>query len=248
MSNCKSPISFKMLETADGSPTLSLNDGEKMHSMQGAFAESLYIYGELLKEPIASPRILSVGLGLGYNEIITFAHFLKKGRTDFTIESYESVEFLTQALKNWIQGNSSPLQECYENILHRTCEHFAINKMPLLESLRMGLKNKTWTIKGELPLAPTTHQSFQVILYDAYSSETNQELWSESHFDSFIPTFCDPECCHFTTYAATGALNRSLKRHGFTVLKRPGFGHKRESTQAHRVGLNKGNEPRPLPS
>ncbi|NJL25980.1 MAG: hypothetical protein HC902_12985 [Calothrix sp. SM1_5_4] len=74
------PSSIEVLTTKDGSPTLAFRreDGyvEKMHHADGAVSESFYIYGEALEicrrnigpgEPV---RAISVGLGLGYNELI----------------------------------------------------------------------------------------------------------------------------------------------------------------------------------
>ena len=71
---------FTIVTTADGSPSLSIEDSsgyvEKMHHAAGAMSESIYIYGEAVQKVLDRRwplRVLSVGLGLGYNELITAA-------------------------------------------------------------------------------------------------------------------------------------------------------------------------------
>ncbi|MEO0336841.1 MAG: hypothetical protein AAF202_10620, partial [Pseudomonadota bacterium] len=78
------PSKYRRLTTKDGSPTLEITvEGvnENMHNFHGAFSETDYIYGEALRWALASPvptlRVLSVGLGLGYNEIMTAAWSLR---------------------------------------------------------------------------------------------------------------------------------------------------------------------------
>jgi hypothetical protein len=78
---------FFVVETADGSLTACFGEGETMHSLRGAFNETVYIYGTALDRARSaatrssqlsfSPRTLSLGLGLGYVEILSAAYALK---------------------------------------------------------------------------------------------------------------------------------------------------------------------------
>jgi hypothetical protein len=111
------------------SPTPS----EKMHHSAGAFSESIAIYlstvdlaavelaavegtaVELAAEELSAPkstqaqnpklRILSIGLGLGYNEILITAYSLKHNLSDVTLESFESDPFLKDTFLSWIHSN-----------------------------------------------------------------------------------------------------------------------------------------------
>ncbi|MBK7845346.1 MAG: hypothetical protein IPJ71_17000 [Bdellovibrionales bacterium] len=80
---------FQIEITQDGSPTLRLRDssglGESMHNLKGAFSETLYIYLPTLQRAFEwqepETRLLSVGLGLGYNELSPQPLHLKIIRT-----------------------------------------------------------------------------------------------------------------------------------------------------------------------
>lgn len=75
-------------------------------------------------------------------------------------------------------------------------------------------------------------KKFNVIFYDAFSSNTQSELWSEEFLNKFIIQFSDPNFCIFSTYAKVGSLNRSLKNNQFQFIAKKGFANKRESTLA----------------
>ena len=77
-SHLAGPLQFTYLMTDDGSPTIRFGIGagasEAMHNLRGAFSETLYIYGQAIEHAFQSgfePRILSLGLGLGYVEILS---------------------------------------------------------------------------------------------------------------------------------------------------------------------------------
>ncbi|MBX9765937.1 MAG: hypothetical protein K2X47_01585, partial [Bdellovibrionales bacterium] len=74
---------------------------------------------------------------------------------------------------------------------------------------------------------------FNLILFDLFSSKTNQELWAEPFLTQFLEERAEQRCV-FASYAATGNLKRALRRHGFTLAQVAGFAGKRETTLAHR--------------
>lgn len=94
---------FVLETTADGSPTVRIQnqDGslsEAMHSLRGALSETVYIYGTAIStclERNFSPRVLSMGLGLGYVELLSSALFLKAG-VPFEKRSGQSFEILPE--------------------------------------------------------------------------------------------------------------------------------------------------------
>ncbi len=79
------------------------------------------------------------------------------------------------------------------------------------------------------------NKTFNVIFYDAFSSNTQSELWSEDFLTQFLSQFADPNFCVFSTYAKVGTLNRSLKANGFKFIPKKGFANKRESTLALKI-------------
>ena len=77
---------FIFVTTADGSPTLRFrldngaSESEAMHSLKGALSETQYIYGTAMELALAqgfAPKILSLGLGIGYVEILAAAVICK---------------------------------------------------------------------------------------------------------------------------------------------------------------------------
>jgi len=101
-------IDYKHLLTGDGSPTLSMGPTwEAMHAEEGAFTERQYLYQPLVAkafETVGEPAFLSLGLGLGYNELLVASEALKRGRKPALIASYESVGFLKDEIQTLKDG------------------------------------------------------------------------------------------------------------------------------------------------
>lgn len=210
---------------------MALMGGEKMHSLDGALSESLYIYAPCIDAAVnaGTPKILSMGLGLGYNELISLA--LAPG--PIQIVSFEKVDFLRREFICWLANDQSELTDCYRKILQLIASHFNISSIELKAKAQQALADKQLIVLESLPENNPFEFKFNSILYDAFSSETDSYLWTEEHLNSFMDEFCEKNCW-FSTYAATGALKRSLKNKGFELMSKPGFGRKRESTFASR--------------
>ena len=198
---------YKIITTEDGSPTLSLEKGESMHSLEGAFSESLYIYGFCIEKsmefhgqaqralpddhiesnPIChetkntdsnyrktprkpcleKPRILSMGLGLGYNELIAHGLLLKTKTSHFSLIS------LLKKSRNWfnplspgLKNETSPLlhsfqkkdqkrkislNQYYDQILKRVSKHFNETPEKIKKFCHQNLKRGSFQILGSLP-------------------------------------------------------------------------------------------------
>lgn len=67
---------------------------------------------------------------------------------------------------------------------------------------------------------------------DGFSPAKNPELWSESLMAE-VAAHTVPGGS-FATYTAAGHVRRALQAAGFTVDRRPGFGHKRHMTAGHK--------------
>ncbi len=250
-------LGFGLEITADGSPTLrnyhNADKPESMHHSGGAFSETIYIYERALKpafDELASPMILSVGLGLGYNEILSACCALQSGR-NLNLISFEKDCSLSECFADWIKGDlpDGEIAQTYEQILKLFENHYdLIDVKNFLKNAVEGTdKNPTsdlnivhekisyfdqWSIKGELNLPlPFIKQKVNVFLFDAYSTKANQELWEENFLKEMLQQWT-AEQAWFSTYACTGRLRKVLQEQSWQVFKEPGFMGKRDSTFA----------------
>jgi hypothetical protein len=244
---------FQVIPTADGSPTARLGEGETMHSLRGAFGETVYIYGTALDRATAlladsmadSPRVLSLGLGLGYIEILSAAYSLKNNVGLFG-ESFELVPELISSFKSWLNEEAvSPMVpfSVYDDILNRTASavsdstgltrEAAISTTEIKDRLRSAVLNSDWLLRPALDLETEFTQAFHCVAFDAFSSKSTPELWSREFLDHFLKSACG-NACVLSTYACTGHLKRALIDAGFALEIREGYASKRDSTLATR--------------
>lgn len=237
-----SNIIYKIIETTDASPSLEwLATGEAMHNRLGAFSESLVLYGALVKKSIElckRARIISVGLGLGYNELISFAQCLALNMDDIYLESFEENNDLRTQWLSWLNDQPAPLTNVYDKIAELCEKEFHLSPKGLLKSkMKIALDNETLVLRDRLDLNTAFSQKFHCVLYDPFSAKTNPDCWSEEFLKDFFNKVCE-RICLVSTYAAKGNLKRSLKTLGFTVENPPGFGGKRQCTIASRNNSN----------
>ncbi|MEM7645522.1 MAG: MnmC family methyltransferase [Pseudomonadota bacterium] len=207
-----------------------------MHSLEGAFSETLYVYAPCLEAAFSqnSPNILSMGLGLSYNEILCFGLALAQKRQDVTLVSFEKEDFLRVQFEQWLQEKSSDIASVYNDILQKTSQHLELDPFELKDTLSSAWQNQQLQLRSALPGKNETGRLFHGICYDAFSGGTDPKLWTETHFHQFISEYADKNHCTLTTYAATGALKRALRQADFKISPKEGFGMKRESTFAIR--------------
>ncbi|MCB0420670.1 MAG: hypothetical protein KDD61_06725 [Bdellovibrionales bacterium] len=239
---------FQIITTEDGSPSVTWTnaDGlsESMHNKKGALSESLFIYHHaisLVTNKGWTPRFLSVGLGLGYNELIICGHCLQHRipLAEVSIRSFESSAFLRQNFLDWLQGkapNKSQLDwwKLYYDITESISKHFGTSSTEVKKYLAGLLMLGQWELSKELTPQTVFTETYSAILFDAFSSQVSPALWSEEFLSGFIFDAASPNCV-FVTYAAKGTLNRALRQHGFIMEEQQGFGGKRQSTFALRV-------------
>lgn len=231
------PAEFKILTTLDGSPTLAFADGlvnERMHNSQGALGESLSIYGQAVEHVLNAKwplRAVSVGLGLGYVELITAALCLRHGLDASTtkIWSFEKMPFLRDNFLSWLNGCGSSLAKVYEQILSAVARNLGVEAKDLRKWLETARREGHFESRGEFPMDTQGVNGATCILYDAYSSKTSPELWEQNTLKEALNSLAGRPCV-LATYAATGSLKRALVQSGFQTVERAGFGGKREST------------------
>ena len=233
-------LKFRIFTTEDGSPTLiwSRDDGyeEKMHHSGGALSESLFIYQTALREALARGwpgRVLSLGLGLGYNELIAAAEFLKSGVEDWKLWSFEAEDSLRENFSGWLSGDAPELAEIHADILRRIAASSGISPAELFTFAREGFDRGQLELRGRFPEDVAGVEGGTCVFYDAYSKKMDADLWEENSLAGRMAPLLAPGCV-LSTYAATGSMNRALKTLGFRLLPRAGFLGKRESTLAIR--------------
>ncbi len=204
-----------------------------MHAMEGAFTETQYIYQPTIEQAfraVNQPAFISVGLGLGYNEILVICESLKQGKMPALIHSYESVEWLITGFTHWIQEIDNPLNPIYDEILAFYADKYALPISAIRFRLKDLLDQKKLVLDGAIH-PQTQPPAVHAICFDAFSSKTSPELWTEEFLESFFRMASETPC-FVSTYACTGALKRSLKKNGYVIEIKKGFGVKRESTFA----------------
>lgn len=230
---------YELIETGDGSPSLKWRETESMHHSGGAYAETQFIYGELIRHCLgtftaktSSLSFLSLGLGMGYNELLIVCEALK---SDFTkpllILSYESDPRLKNNFLHWLSEKPTEFSKAYDKMFLHFLQDYP-EVAPRAKKHLWGLyENKEWKIEGALKKESIQKFPAQVILYDAFSAKTSPELWSEDFLAEFLKLSAAEEC-GLATYACTGILKRSLEKAGFRFEQKAGFAGKRNSSRA----------------
>lgn len=243
MSSCNTLSPFHFELTRDGSPTLRLDQNrerlsEAMHSSNGAFSESVYIYAQAMEMALRDLQVrhlgfASVGLGLGYNELIWACLMIRHERVG-TLESFEIIPELREYFMAWVEGKPIPMefQAAYNLILTRCCGRWELKGEAVRAWLEVQRATHQWQIREAFPPSELS-RSYHCVLFDVFSAHTSPELWCTEVLQSLFSELCAHQCV-FTTYAATGNLKRALRKAGFQIYKREGFAGKRESTLAVR--------------
>jgi hypothetical protein len=249
----------RLLPTADGSFSLCYGDTpdqltEPMHSSKGAWSETLLIYEPAMIASISLRNqnsgpwsVASVGLGLGYNEILAAGLSLQKKMppSEVNIYSFESRPELRDAFRKHFtfseqSGIPSELAAVYDNITERTASRLALEPHALRQSVRDLILRSSLVLNGAVQLGMSEKcelpSACQCILFDAFSPASSPDLWSESLLTALIVSLSGRNCV-FSSYASRTVLKRILKKHGFILEKRSGFAGKRESTFAVRKEL-----------
>lgn len=238
---------FLFETTEDGSPTVRIAQAsgtdatsEAMHSLRGAFSETVYIYGSALETALSrgfTPSVLSMGLGLGYVEILATGLFIKAGLADQARgESFEIVPELREWFRAWLLDDGRTpegFSNAYREILLRVAKHAGVADHEIRAELARMVSDGRWVLSEALTAESDFSGRFGCICFDAFSSKTTPELWTEEFLKHFLATAAD-ERCVLSTYACTGALKRALRHSGFDLDIRMGFSSKRDSTFAVR--------------
>lgn len=256
-------LTCQLLETADGSYSLRVgtqqhNLSEPMHSSKGAWSETVAIYLPALEHSLPTRvctaagvesgqlwTIASVGLGLGYNEIMAAGLALKESLSahQLYIESYEEYWELADSFRRHFIGTQRlpkdhPLSTVYADTCRRTAKLFGISETTLHKFINQLLIEGRIILNSRLDtktlnVTDASREKFGCILFDAFSPASSPDLW-EAHLLESMVTSMPAQTCVFASYASRTVLKKILRTAGFVIHKRTGFAGKRESTFAVR--------------
>ena len=238
-------IGFEIEKTKDDSPTLRLiksaeadlesghRGGESMHHTGGAFSETCLIYGQAFQygfEKNQNPVIVSLGLGLGYVEVLAIVFSMLHNSSQFQILSYETVPGLRKNFEEFYlkQKNS----ETYEWILNKMAETYKLKSYDLRNQVKKALEENRLQLKGDFISEESNLKSFDVFCYDAYSKKTSPELWDENLMAKIFSKGSEKSCV--SSYASNGVLKRALTQANYHFEVLEGFQGKRNRTWAYR--------------
>jgi hypothetical protein len=251
--NSWSETSFEVEFTEDGSPSLrqrtsaisTAQKGESMHHSGGAFSETELIYAGPIRRALPalkSPHFVSVGLGLGYVELVIARECLRAGQGDFTLDSWESEACLRNAFRAWVFAEplAREIHAVYDQVAEFVLRDADIDVGQIKKNLQEKYETKGWQIRQALlsphPTDPMLRRA-NGVLFDAFSAKTTPELWTEEFLSTYF-TENLAEDSFVSTYASRTTLKKALRQSGFQTLIREGFKGKRNSTLAFKGTLS----------
>ena len=212
--------------TEDGSLTLyAPTFGEHYHSMHGAVQESEHIYlGLALRERMSSwqegdapLRLFEVGFGTGLNALLSWREAEERHipLRYYSIEKFPITPEVYEALHYEGLGEE---REVKDQLLR-------LHTAPWDEAVELSPFFTLYKLRGDLTTC-TFPERLSVIYYDAFSPESQPELWAEELFQRLGKVASSGAI--LSTYCAKGEVRRRLQRSGFLVERLPGPPGKRE--------------------
>jgi tRNA U34 5-methylaminomethyl-2-thiouridine-forming methyltransferase MnmC len=218
-------MSNKVVETLDGSKSIySYQFQEHYHSSRGAVQESRHIFIDLglkaLKQKSIS--IFEVGFGTGLNALLTYQfaqenlikvkyHSIEK--YPLSVKEYEELEF-----SNYLKISNSVFKKIYSLPWNK---EITISDFFILKKTEADL----------IVFEPV--EIYDLIYFDAFSPNTQPELWSEEVFERLFN--CLNKSGILVTYSSKSVVRKALLKVGFHVEKHPGPPGKREVLKAIKV-------------
>jgi len=212
-------------KTADGSHTLYVPElDETYHSVHGSIQEAEHVFIEAglnFFEEKSSISILEIGFGTGLNAFLTCREAEKNNiQVNYVgIEAYPLGDEIISKLNYLEQLNLYNQIEQF-NKLHQSDwgEEIVINKNFTLTKLKVLLQDFS------------VDKKFDLIYFDAFGPNTQEEMWSEYIFKKMYDCLNDKGI--LVTYCAKGVVKRTIKKVGFMLESLPGPPGKREMTRA----------------
>jgi chorismate dehydratase len=192
MSQSERPI----VVTADGSiSVLNTEHNEAYHAKAGALTEArkLYIeasgFLEALDHQLAPLRVLDIGLGLGYNALVTIDAWLEaKNPPDLYLSSYECDDSL---LSEFLSGQANWQEKFPETWQQSVQAVRSVSKTNWLGEIKHHKNQSLCIWQIHLKDLRTHHPAsifhsdwhgWQFVWQDPFSPKKNPDLWNEEWF------------------------------------------------------------------
>lgn len=213
---------------------------EEFHSKTGARRETLELYmnasgyAEHLQVCHHPMGVLDVGLGLGYNALMTIEFWMQApGLCDMAMLSLEHTEELVEALTApdtaWKEGWSDAWKLWSSQLKKQASGSWTASFIHPLSQ-----KTFSWTTHvGDGVDADFSGHRFDFVWQDAFSSKKNPELWTADWFAK-IGKASSPSVC-LVTYSVARLVRDNLEASGWKQERIAAGGTKRQWLRAHKV-------------
>lgn len=212
----------QIITTNDGSHTI-VNEqfNESYHSQHGAIMESRHVFIEAGFQRIQKSQVavFEVGFGTGLNAWLTLLE-AEKNKQHVYYESIElyPIEISTSNALNFAALTGGNLQQFALLHLCEWSKPVAVSPHFTLHKVRVNL------------LDYSIQEIFDVVYFDAFSPDTQPELWSKDIFSKIYKSLNHNGI--LTTYSSKGLVKQNLRAAGFTVQRLQGAGGKRHMLRA----------------
>jgi len=244
--------SREIIMSADGSSTLKLKDfDECFHSVNGALAESIHIFIEaglklyISTEELNEISIFEMGLGTGLNALLTALYAFEHPEMKI---HYRSVEMFPLTKNEYSRLNhvEAIAQNCQINLVKSYIVAVTSTKLTeILTLLSSSIHESSWgkphqlltnftftKEKGDLMELTFDKLQGNIVYYDAFSPNTQPELWSEEIFTRLYNWLVPGGI--LVTYSSKGIVKQALRASGFDVKRVAGPSGKKHILRATR--------------
>jgi tRNA U34 5-methylaminomethyl-2-thiouridine-forming methyltransferase MnmC len=215
-----------LIMTQDGSYTLySKEHGVTYHSRYGAIQESNHVFVDSGLLPVLKKQdkisILELGFGTGLNVLLTWKNTVDIDAVHVDYHSFDVYPLPEDLLNACVYEDHLKIPTTIsKNILTSDWD-----KLVEVDSRFTLTKHNKDILEETLP-----DNYFDIVYFDAFSPESQPELWSISLFEKIHESMTNEAI--LVTYCAKGEVKRILKKIGFTLESLPGPPGKREMTRA----------------
>jgi tRNA U34 5-methylaminomethyl-2-thiouridine-forming methyltransferase MnmC len=215
-----------LIMTQDGSYTLfSKEHAVTYHSRYGAIQESNHVFVDSGLLPVLKKQdkisILELGFGTGLNVLLTWKNIVDIDTVHVDYHSFDVYPLPEDLLNACVYEDRLKIPTTIsKNILTSDWD-----KLIEVDSRFTLTKHNKDILEETLP-----DNYFDIVYFDAFSPESQPELWSISLFEKIHESMTNEAI--LVTYCAKGEVKRILKKIGFTLESLPGPPGKREMTRA----------------
>ena len=215
-----------LVMTQDGSYTLYSKDhGVTYHSKYGAIQESNHVFVDSGLLPVLKKKdkisILELGFGTGLNVLLTWKNMVDKGTVLVDYHSFDVFPLPEDLLKACVYEDHLKIPKS----ISKSILISEWDKLIEVDSRFTLTKHNKDILEETLP-----DNYFDIVYFDAFSPESQPELWSVSLFEKIHKSMTNEAV--LVTYCAKGEVKRILKKIGFSLESLPGPPGKREMTRA----------------